>query len=99
VTVADVPEIVHGLAIGQRVERLVLTSDDLAKEWYSRQGGQRDRSNAVTVDNECVSDIEATIPGDYPCILHSWCRMTLMRGSRTRHGLFSKSRLLRDFYQ
>jgi (2Fe-2S) ferredoxin len=32
VTIADVPEIVHRLAIGQRVERLVLTSDDLAKE-------------------------------------------------------------------
>jgi (2Fe-2S) ferredoxin len=31
VTLADVPEIVEGIASGQRVERLVLTSDDLAK--------------------------------------------------------------------
>jgi (2Fe-2S) ferredoxin len=31
VTVADVPEIVEGIASGQRVERLVLTADDLAK--------------------------------------------------------------------
>jgi len=31
VTVADVPEIVEGIASGQRVERLVLTVDDLAK--------------------------------------------------------------------
>jgi (2Fe-2S) ferredoxin len=30
VTVADVPEIVDTLAKGKRVERLVLTSDDLA---------------------------------------------------------------------
>src|SRR6202007_2467255 len=29
VTVADVPEIVEGLALDQRVERLVLTSEDL----------------------------------------------------------------------
>jgi (2Fe-2S) ferredoxin len=32
VAARDLPEIVHGLAIGQRVERLVLTSDDLAEE-------------------------------------------------------------------
>lgn len=32
VAARDVPEIVHGLAIGQRVERLILTSDDLAEE-------------------------------------------------------------------
>jgi (2Fe-2S) ferredoxin len=32
VTVADVPEIVDGLTFSQRVERLVLTSDDLAKD-------------------------------------------------------------------
>ena len=31
VTIADVPEIVNGLANGQRVTRLVLTADDLAK--------------------------------------------------------------------
>ena len=31
VTVADVPEIVEGLVNGQRVARLVLTADDLAK--------------------------------------------------------------------
>ena len=31
VTLADVPEIVEGIARGQRVERLVLTPDDLAK--------------------------------------------------------------------
>ena len=31
VTVADVPEIVEAIANGQRVERLVLTSEDLAK--------------------------------------------------------------------
>ena len=31
VTVADVPEIVAGLANGRRVERLVLTADDLAR--------------------------------------------------------------------
>jgi (2Fe-2S) ferredoxin len=31
VTVADVPEIVDGLVSGRRVERLVLTSDDLTK--------------------------------------------------------------------
>jgi (2Fe-2S) ferredoxin len=31
VTVADVPEIVEGLALNQRVERLVLTPEDLAK--------------------------------------------------------------------
>lgn len=31
VTVDDVPEIVAGLATGKRVERLVLTPDDLAK--------------------------------------------------------------------
>lgn len=31
VTVADVPEIVDGLVTGQRVERLVLSADDLAK--------------------------------------------------------------------
>jgi (2Fe-2S) ferredoxin len=31
VTVADVSEIVEGIASGQRVERLVLTPDDLAK--------------------------------------------------------------------
>jgi (2Fe-2S) ferredoxin len=31
VTVADVPEIVEGIANGRRVERLVLTPDDLAK--------------------------------------------------------------------
>ena len=31
VTVADVPEIVDGLVNGQRVARLVLTADDLAK--------------------------------------------------------------------
>lgn len=31
VTVADVPEIVEGIARGQRVERLVLTMGDLAK--------------------------------------------------------------------
>ena len=31
VTVADVPEIVTGIASGQRVERLVLSADDLAK--------------------------------------------------------------------
>jgi (2Fe-2S) ferredoxin len=31
VTVADVPEIVAGIVSGQRVERLVLTPDDLAK--------------------------------------------------------------------
>lgn len=30
VTLADVPEIVAGIASGQRVERLVLTPDDLA---------------------------------------------------------------------
>jgi (2Fe-2S) ferredoxin len=32
VTVADVPEIVDGLIISRRVERLVLTSDDLAED-------------------------------------------------------------------
>jgi (2Fe-2S) ferredoxin len=31
VTVADVPEIVAGIASGQRVERLVLGADDLAR--------------------------------------------------------------------
>ena len=31
VTVADVPEIVEGIASGQRVERLVLSADDLAR--------------------------------------------------------------------
>ncbi len=31
VTIADVPEIVDGLANGQRVKRLVLTADELAK--------------------------------------------------------------------
>jgi (2Fe-2S) ferredoxin len=31
VTLADVPEIVEGIARGQRVERLVLSPDDLAK--------------------------------------------------------------------
>ena len=31
VTIADVPEIVDALANGKRVERLVLTSEDLAK--------------------------------------------------------------------
>jgi (2Fe-2S) ferredoxin len=31
VTVADVPEIVAGIASGQRVERLVLSADDLAR--------------------------------------------------------------------
>jgi (2Fe-2S) ferredoxin len=31
VTVADVPEIAEGIASGKRVERLVLTSEDLAK--------------------------------------------------------------------
>jgi (2Fe-2S) ferredoxin len=31
VTLADLPEIVAGIASGQRVERLVLTPDDLAK--------------------------------------------------------------------
>ena len=31
VTIADVPEIVDGLVSGQRVKRLVLTADDLAK--------------------------------------------------------------------
>jgi len=31
VTVADVPEIVDGLVRGQRVQRLVLSADDLAK--------------------------------------------------------------------
>ena len=31
VTIADVPEIVDGLVSGQRLERLVLTGDDLAK--------------------------------------------------------------------
>ena len=31
VTIADVPEIVDGLVSGQRVKRLVLTGDDLAK--------------------------------------------------------------------
>jgi (2Fe-2S) ferredoxin len=31
VTVADVPEIVEGLATGRRVERLVLSPDDLAR--------------------------------------------------------------------
>jgi (2Fe-2S) ferredoxin len=31
VTVADVPEIVEGLVTGKRVERLMLTADDLAK--------------------------------------------------------------------
>jgi (2Fe-2S) ferredoxin len=33
VTVADVPEIVEGIASGQRVERLVLSSVDLARGW------------------------------------------------------------------
>jgi len=32
VTVADVPEIVHGLTTGRRVERLVFTSDDVTKD-------------------------------------------------------------------
>ena len=32
VTVADVPEIVEGIARGRRVERLVLSADDLAKD-------------------------------------------------------------------
>src|SRR5437660_4965777 len=31
VTMADLPEIVEGIASGQRVERLVLTAEDLAK--------------------------------------------------------------------
>ena len=31
VTMADLPEIVEGIASGRRVERLVLTPDDLAK--------------------------------------------------------------------
>ena len=31
VTLADVPEIVEGIALGQRVERLVLTAEDLNK--------------------------------------------------------------------
>jgi (2Fe-2S) ferredoxin len=31
VTLADVPEIVEGIVHGQRVERLVLTADDLAR--------------------------------------------------------------------
>ena len=31
VTVADVPEIVAGIVSGERVERLVLTSEDLAR--------------------------------------------------------------------
>ena len=31
VTLADVPEIVEALALGQRVERLVLTPEDLAR--------------------------------------------------------------------
>lgn len=31
VTLADVPEIVEGLASGQRVERLVLTAEDLTR--------------------------------------------------------------------
>jgi len=31
VTLADVPEIVEGIARGQRIERLVLTPDDLAR--------------------------------------------------------------------
>jgi (2Fe-2S) ferredoxin len=31
VTLADVPEIVNGIVNGQRVERLVLTAEDLAK--------------------------------------------------------------------
>jgi (2Fe-2S) ferredoxin len=31
VTLADVPEIVEGLATGQRVERLVLSDEDLAR--------------------------------------------------------------------
>jgi (2Fe-2S) ferredoxin len=31
VTVADVPEIVEGIVTGERVERLVLTSEDLAR--------------------------------------------------------------------
>ena len=31
VTLADVPEIVDGIAHGKRVERLVLSSEDLAK--------------------------------------------------------------------
>src|SRR5882724_9082910 len=31
VTLADVPEIVKGIARGERVERLVLTSEDLAR--------------------------------------------------------------------
>ena len=31
VTVADVPEIVDGIVCGQRVERLVLSADDLEK--------------------------------------------------------------------
>jgi (2Fe-2S) ferredoxin len=35
VTVGDVPEIVHGLAIGQRVERLLLTSQNLLKDQES----------------------------------------------------------------
>src|ERR1700724_2075755 len=32
VTVADVPEIVHGLITGRRVERLVFSSDDVARD-------------------------------------------------------------------
>jgi (2Fe-2S) ferredoxin len=32
VTLADVPEIVEGIARGRRVERLVLSPDDLAKD-------------------------------------------------------------------
>jgi (2Fe-2S) ferredoxin len=31
VTVADVPEIIEGIVSGERVERLVLTAEDLAK--------------------------------------------------------------------
>ena len=32
VTVADVPEIVEGIASGRRIERLVLSADDLEKD-------------------------------------------------------------------
>jgi (2Fe-2S) ferredoxin len=32
VTVADVPEIVHGVITGRRVERLVFSSDDVARD-------------------------------------------------------------------
>jgi hypothetical protein len=32
VTLADVPEIIEAIALGKRVERLVLTSDDLERD-------------------------------------------------------------------